>query len=373
MAEVPDFLRSVVTPVPARVSATAEATRRALELDEAMQRLYDAALVGFQANIVANCPIVLGLFSNEGGDFTLFRPGAEPERADPPPVAYQVVKGVAHSTMAIYQLVAPYLGDPGTIAWHAPMQVYRLQQQQVLEMVDDLDLPEDARDAVRTILEANIGYMDGCLDTGTFDLDGLERFARGLVPTLATTIAFAANVQVSHWMDVLDRWRTELGDAWPRTYGATNSLYVTRTNNILYTVMAQYFGRDAFNDRLLLFETTEFGIEPERMLDLLARIIADRALGKIFFKDYYLMDVELLGGGGRDAITGEVARRTPASGGVYMTVPGHATIASEAAARGIEPLLPPLAPFHSHSWPWRTDASDGEGPSTLAEASDAVD
>ena len=365
---VPPFLQTVATPVPARSSPAEEAARRALELDDAMQRIYDTALAQFEANIRANCPIILGRFSNAGGEFTLLRPGAAPEPAAQPPIGYQVVKGIAHSSMAIYQLLAPYLGDPTSVAWRAPTAVYRLQQEQVLEVVDDLDLPDDARAACRQILEANLDFLERCLRAGTFDLDGMEHFARGLKTQLTTAIGYAASVQVSHWMDVLERWRADLGDAWERTYGATNALYVTRTNNILYTVMAQFFGRDAFNDRLLLFETTEFEIEPERMLDLVARVVADRALGQIFFKDYYLMDVELLSSGGRDAITSEVHRRTPASGGVYLTVPGHAQIASEAQARGMEPLLPPLAPFHSHSWPWRTDAAAGEGASTIAEA-----
>ncbi len=32
------------------------------------------------------------------------------------------------------------------------------------------------------------------------------------------------------------------------------------------------------------------------------------------------------------------------------------------------PLLPPLAPFRSNDWPWRTDPTKGKGPSTLEEA-----
>ena len=58
-------------------------------------------------------------------------------------------------------------------------------------------------------------------------------------------------------------------------------------------------------DRLPLIETPEFETTPEKMLDVLCRIVADRGLGMVFFKDYFLMDVELLGGGGR---TGDRAR-----------------------------------------------------------------
>ncbi len=63
----------------------------------------------------------------------------------------------------------------------------------------------------------------------------------------------------------------------------------------------------------------------------------------VFFKDYFLMDVELLGGGGRAAIEGEMTRR------------------------GQKPLLPTLAPFRSNDWPWKTDPTKGTGPARLED------
>jgi hypothetical protein len=367
MAGVPDFLADVVTPVPERPSAADVAAQRAVTLNDAMLGIYDAALARFQENFLANCPVILGLFTGEGGQFTLYRPGEDPLEAPAPPIGYQVVKGTGHSAMAVYQLVAPYLGDSESGAWRAPMETYRLQQRQVLECVDDLPIPELAKDAVRAILTANVAFMDQCLETGTFDLEALEQFAQPLKPFLQAAIGYCAEVQVSHWMGVLAEWKQLLGDAWERTYGVTNTLYVTRTNNILFTVMAQFFGKQAFNDRLLLLETTQFTTERETMLNLLTRIVADRALGKVYFKDYFLMDVELLSTGARDAVASEMARRVPASGGAYMVFSGHDKVLAEARALGLEPLMPPLAPFHSQEWPWRTDPTQGEGPKTLAE------
>jgi hypothetical protein len=114
-------------------------------------------------------------------------------------------------------------------------------------------------------------------------------------------------------------------------------------NNILFTILAQFMGKDAIGDRLLLFETMGFTTTPDEMLNLLSRIVADRSLGRVFFKNDYLMDVELLGGGARG------------------------TIVKEATKRGMTPLIPTLAPFRSNDWPWKTDPSKGTGPSTLEE------
>jgi len=119
------------------------------------------------------------------------------------------------------------------------------------------------------------------------------------------------------------------------------ALYVTRQNNILFTILAQYMGKEAINERLLLIETPEFTTTPEKLLDVLTRIVADRSLGKVFFNDYYLMDVELLSDPSRRAIREQVAER------------------------GMQLLMPTLSPFHSNGWPWRTDPQDGTGPSSL--------
>jgi hypothetical protein len=67
-------------------------------------------------------------------------------------------------------------------------------------------------------------------------------------------------------------------------------------------------------------------------------------LTMIFFRDHFVMDVELLGGGGRAAIEREMANR------------------------GKEALLPTLATFRSNEWPWKTDPTKGTGPTRLEDA-----
>ena len=36
-----------------------------------------------------------------------------------------------------------------------------------------------------------------------------------------------------------------LGADWDKTYAASNTIYVARQNNVLFSVLAQFFGRDA--------------------------------------------------------------------------------------------------------------------------------
>ena len=340
--EVPDYLRVIIADrKPADKCAVAK--QNVLELDKSMMDIYEGALAQYKQSMRERVPIILALFSEAGGRMILYRPGHEPLVAEPVPVVYQLAKSVSHSSMAVYQLVAPYLADPSDTSWHGPMQVFRTRCQTALESLEGLNLSEVDRAILESILNRNLAFMDVCLKTGTFTTEQLTVYAHDCAPYFGKTIGIAVRAQVAHWMEVLAGWKKLLGNDWERTYAASNTIYVTRQNNILFSVLVQFMGEQAIGNRLLLLETTEFTTTPEKMLDLIGRIVSDRALGQVFFKDYYLMDAELLGGGGRKFI------------------------AEEATRRGMKLLLPPAAPFHSNEWPWKTDPKKGKGPSSLEE------
>src|SRR3979490_2234819 len=107
---------------------------------------------------------------------------------------------------------------------------------------------------------------------------------------------------------------TPLGPDWEKTYAASNTIYATRQNNVLFSVLAQFFEPEAINDRLILIETLSFTTSPDDMMEALTRIIADRSDGAIFFGNYYQMDYELMGGVARTALVPESAKlRIPPS------------------------------------------------------------
>jgi hypothetical protein len=340
---LPSFLELVTNQgKPASKSEVAE--KSIIKLDSAMNELYAATLTFSKHNFRDQFPIIVALFSGQGGQMILYPPGKPPLVADRVPVAYELAKSVSHTPMAVYQIVVPYLKDAtADSSWKGPMRTFRTQNQTALDNLASVDLSPEDKDALAGILKRNIGFMDRCLEKGTFTYAQLEEFAHGQAPFLEKSTWLAGNTQVSHWMKVLDDWKKMLGKSWDHLYAVTNTLYVTRQNNILFTILAQYMGKEAINERLLLIETAEFTTTPEKMLDVLTRIVADRSLGKVFFNDYYLMDVELLSDPSRRAIREEVAKR------------------------GMKLLMPTLSPFHSNGWPWRTDPKDGTGPSSLYE------
>lgn len=342
-SEIPDFMRPVIADEPP-ASARLVAEQAVLALNESMMRFYEASLTKFIANMRKQVPIILALFTGQGGQLILYRPGQQPEFAPPVPLVYQLAKSVGHSSMAIYEIVAPYLGNAyANQLWRAPLEMYRTQNRTALEGLDALDFSDESRSVLRMILECNLAFIDECLANGGYGYRDVEDFVRSTVPHSYKAIGVASSAQVGHWMAVLDGWQRELGVQWDRTYAVSNSLYVARQNNILFSVLVQFMGAETMGDRLLLIETPEFETTPEKMLDVLGRIVADRSLGMMFFRDYFLMDVELLGGGARAAIEREMAER------------------------GREAVLPSLAPFRSSEWPWKTDPGDGTGAARLEE------
>ncbi len=336
-------LPSFMAPISGRVVSTpAEtATQNVLALNTGMFQLYDDAAKIFQKNILSKHPVILGLFTGAGGRFILYRPGMAPLEAPSVPIWYQLMKSIGHSTMALTQVVGPYLDNPTDQSWRGPMLAYRSRMKSALDGLNLTAMPREWLDDNRIILENNIAFMDDCLAKGTVSFAALEAFAKKQGPYLKRDIAWAAETQVAHWMNVIGEWKTMLGSDWDKTYGASNTIFVARQNNVLFSVLAQFFGPDAINDRLLLIETISFTTTPEDMMEALTRVIADRSVGALFFGNYRLMDYELMGGNARTAII------------------------AESEKRGMKAFLPPAVPFGSKQWP--TLITPGPGPTSLAD------
>src|SRR5580704_3709671 len=337
--DLPVYMQPIVGHIAS--SAAETATKDVLALNAGMFELYGDASKIFQSNILSQHPVILGLFSGDGGKFILYRPGQVPLDAPSVPVVYQLLKSVGHSTMALAEVVGPYLNNPDDQAWRGSMLAYRSRMKSALDGLDATPMPAEWRDNNRAILENNIAFMDACLAKSAISSASLAPFTQKQEPYLKRNVAWAAQTQVAHWMSVVADWKKTLGADWDKTYAASNTIFVTRQNNVLFGVLAQFFGAQAVNDRLMLFETISFTTTPSDMLDLLTRIVADRSVGAMFFGNYYLMDYELMGGDARAAIIAEDAKL------------------------GMTPFLPPVVPFGSKQWP--ALITPGPGPASITD------
>jgi hypothetical protein len=336
-------LPAYMAPISGKTAATAAdiATKDVLALNTGMFELYGDAGRIFQKNLLNQHPVILALFSGAGGKMILYRPGMAPLEAPQVPVVYQLLKSVGHSTMALAEVVGPYVDNADDKSWRGAMLAYRSRMQSALDGLDATPMEPAWRDNNRTILQNNLAFMDDCVAKGVIPFAALETFSKKQAPYLAKDVTWAAQTQVGHWMTVLVDWKTQLGADWDKTYAASNTIYVARQNNVLFSVLAQFFGPEAINSRLLLIETVSFTTTPTDMLESLTRIIADRSVGSLFFGNYHLMDYELMGGDARVAI------------------------AAETAKRGMTAFLPPVVPFGSKQWP--TLITAGPGPASIAD------
>ena len=142
------------------------------------------------------------------------------------------------------------------------MSTFRASNQAALDSLDALDLSADARENQRKVLSANITFMDACLSKGSHTFADIQQYAQKVKPFLARDVWMGASTQVEHWMRVVKDWKEMLGPDWDKTSGISNTLYVARQNNVLFSVLAQFFGKDAMNTRLFLFETSQFVTTP---------------------------------------------------------------------------------------------------------------
>jgi len=336
-------LPSYMAPISGKTAATTAdiATKDMLALNTGMFELYGEAGKIFQQNILSKHPVILALFSGAGGKMILYRPGMAPTEAPQVPIVYQLLKSVGHSTMALAEVVGPYVDNADDKSWRGSMLAYRSRMQSALDGLDLTPIEPSWRDNNRVILQNNLAFMDECIAKGVIPFATLEAFSKKQAPFLAKNVSWAAQTQVGHWMNVLAGWKTELGADWDKVYAASNTIYVARQNNVLFSVLAQFFGPDAINDRLMLIETVSFTTTPSEMLESLTRIIADRSVGSLFFGSYHLMDYELMGGDARVAISAETGKR------------------------GMTTFLPPVVPFGSKQWP--TLITPGPGPASIAD------
>jgi len=254
------------------------------------------------------------------------------------PATYDIVKDASHSALATYEILAPCLTTGSTdLSWLQPLSEYREQVRKSLHVIDSLEVTSDERAVIRRVLTGVLAFHNKCIAQRSFTEVELQTMARSLGPDFLTLIDIGASVQVGHWLKVLEEWKTMLGSDWSRAYAIADAHYVTRQNNLFFSILVQAIGEEAINDRLLLLQTDGGSNTPELMLDSLARIVSDRELSECFFDNKFVMDSDLLG------------------------CPGRKAIAAEAAKRGVKPLLPPLVPFNSHQWPWRIDPTSGSG------------
>lgn len=176
-ADLKDYLGPISGPAQSP-SPQDLATRDVLQLNDTMFSLYENAGATFRKNILDKHPVILALFSGSGGRMILYRPGQAPTEAPSVPRVYQVMKSLGHSTMAVSEVVLPYVDHPSDKTWVSPMTAYLAEMKSALDGIGAADMPDEWRANSRSILENNIAFMEACLGKGEIRSSAVQEFAK---------------------------------------------------------------------------------------------------------------------------------------------------------------------------------------------------
>jgi hypothetical protein len=171
---------SYMAPIGGRTTSSAAetATKDLLALNTMMFQLYGASGAIFRKNLMGNHPIILGMFFGADGRFILYRPGQPPLEAPSVPIKYQLMKSVGHSTMALSEVIMPFLDNASDTSWRGSLVAYRSQMQSALDGLNKADLLGDWQDNSKLILANNIAFMDDCAKNGVITVAAFQAFAK---------------------------------------------------------------------------------------------------------------------------------------------------------------------------------------------------
>ena len=133
-----------------------------LALNVGMFELYGEAGQLVQGSILAQHPVILGLFSGAGGRFILYRPGSPPLEGPPVPEVYQLLKSIGHSVMALGVVVGPHIGKPDDQSWRPSLASYRVRLKAALDSLDATSMPAEWRENNHALIRENIAFIDKC-------------------------------------------------------------------------------------------------------------------------------------------------------------------------------------------------------------------
>ena len=149
------------------------------QLNRDKTEIYSHNLELFQKNILAEHPVILALFSSQGGRLILYRPGHEPIEAPNVPEEYQIVKSIGHSTLALYSFAVAYTDESNQL-----LKNFLADNQKTLSALENLELEPQIKDDAKTILHNNILAIESYLEKSSVSIEDIRAYTAQQLPSL---------------------------------------------------------------------------------------------------------------------------------------------------------------------------------------------
>ena len=132
---------------------------------------------------------------------------------------YEVYKGISHAALAVFILLAPHLKTPTNVQWKSKLAQLKEHLLIVHDAALSSDKDEEFKASITSLIATYTVFIESCLNTGTFTLEGLQEFAALAFEKIRINMAKATLLQSSAILPAMLKWKRMLGPAeWSKVY-----------------------------------------------------------------------------------------------------------------------------------------------------------
>ncbi|MDN7184573.1 hypothetical protein M0D69_42495 [Caballeronia sp. SEWSISQ10-4 2] len=259
-------------------------------VDATMRDHYAKSRTRLMANLN---PVIVVQYSFGGGTYTLIHDGVR-ETVSPVGPNFEMCKSIAHIPLGIYSMLAPYLCGARPVGWQMLILNFRNVITNALNHLKAAELPPEAERSCRTIIDGSASFLDGTISDQAFSIESFEQFTSQIQDAIQTNMRFAVQAQLDGVLDLLRRWRTQLGPAkWKQLYAVVMAIWTTEVRNQNWLLLKHMMDPETVDSHLITIATAA----PEEntvsvALENLARIVQDNIAASMVFSAATKFDLD---------------------------------------------------------------------------------
>lgn len=223
-------------------------------------------------------PFLYSEFTPDGGRYTLLIDESNWVSAKPVPKLYEILKSVSHTPLGVWSIISRYAEYPEGAAWIDPLQHYNKTLSTALSTLPQLELAAEIEKNLRSILENVIQFCQKIIDQKTFSMKAYSKMAKSINKELVILQSLAADIQVTSFTAILEKWKKDIGEEeWRKLYVVISAQWTLSTENVHQLIIANSMvSKDLAAKNIFVTSVPLSGIDDARAL--CGRIVGDRIM-----------------------------------------------------------------------------------------------
>lgn len=251
----------------------------------------------YEKELLKKHPVIVALFSSDGGYFVLYRPNKIPLIVSHilNSTEYKLAGAVEHNAMNVYEIAIAGMNNPEQrIFWQNKMKLIQTKILLAKKNINNLNISPREQDLFLSIMRKANTFIDANLQQESLSQSRTIKYAQAIKPDLVNLTQIIASEQVNFWMRTVANWKQQLGNEWGNTYAVVMYIPVEPKNNIFLAIVSHFMSQAAINQRLFYFNTNSFAPNTNEALSLLAKRLPDTNLANKVFGEYFLSYSDIL-------------------------------------------------------------------------------